>query len=89
MALEITHLVKEADGEHVEATERLCLTEDQERLVPESDPDARWLFCAVGARISKADAERYGLVKAKAKPQDKAVRAPQADKASRKPAEDG
>lgn len=80
MALEF---VKPTDSDDwVEATERLCRTED-DRLVPENDPDARWLFCIPGARISKADAERYGLVKAKAKPQDKAVRSSQGDKASR------
>lgn len=47
---------------HVIATARLCLTEDRSRLVPDTDPDARWLFCTPGAPISRANAERYGLL---------------------------
>ncbi|MCW2767925.1 MAG: hypothetical protein JWO11_3884 [Nocardioides sp.] len=56
--------VREPDPEsgHVIATARLCLTEDRKRLVPDTDPDARWLFCVPGAPIPRADAERYGLL---------------------------
>lgn len=50
------------DGDYVIATARLCKTEDGARLVPDTDPDARWLFCVPGARIPRADAERYGLL---------------------------
>lgn len=55
--------VREPDSEsgHVVATARLCLTEDG-RLVPDTDPDARWLFCVPGAAISRTEAERYGLL---------------------------
>lgn len=49
-------------GRHVIATARLCLTENRARLVPDTDPDARWLFCVPGAPIARADAERYGLL---------------------------
>lgn len=51
-----------ADSVHVVATVRLCLTEDRARLVPDTDPDARWLFCTPGAAISRVDAKRYGLL---------------------------
>jgi len=61
---------------------RLCRTED-DRLVEETDPEARWLYCIPGQKIPKAEAIRYGLIKepvkekpappnkAKAKPEDK------------------
>jgi len=59
--------VKQPDGDagHVIATARLCRTED-DRLVPDSDPDARWLYCTPGTAIPRAEAERYGLLGAKA-----------------------
>ncbi|NJP24454.1 hypothetical protein FLW53_09580 [Microbispora sp. SCL1-1] len=59
--------VKRPDGDagHVIATARLCRTED-DRLVPDSDPDARWLYCTPGTPIPRAEAERYGLLKAQA-----------------------
>jgi hypothetical protein len=55
--------VSEPDPEsgHVVATARLCLTED-DRLVPDTDPDARWLFCVPGVPIPRGVAERYGLL---------------------------
>lgn len=55
--------VSEPDPEsgHVVATARLCLTED-DRLVLDTDPDARWLFCVPGVPISRGLAERYGLL---------------------------
>lgn len=54
MAFEII----KAGGPTVEATERLYRTED-DRLVPEGHPDARWLFCAPGQPVSKAALEAY------------------------------
>ena len=53
--------VPDADSGHVIATARLCLTED-DRVVPDTDPDARWLYCVPGVPIKRADAERYGLL---------------------------
>ncbi len=44
-----------------EVTERLYLTGDDE-LVPEGDPDARWLYAVPGKRIPLEEAEKYGLV---------------------------
>lgn len=57
------------DDGHVTATERLCLTEDRSRLVPDTDPEARWLFCVPGAAIKRADAERYGLLAPEPEPE--------------------
>lgn len=55
----------DADAGHVIATARLCRTED-DRLVPDTDPDARWLYCIPGTPIPRAEAERYGLLEDKA-----------------------
>lgn len=54
---------------------RLALTEDG-RLVPEGHADARWLYAIPGQYIPLADAERYGLVKARPKAEDKAAKRP-------------
>lgn len=86
MGLEINRLVKDNDAEHVEATERLCLTEDG-RLVQENDAEARWLFCVPGTRIRRSDLERYGL-KQRGPSEDKAVHAPEGDKAHSTPVDD-
>jgi hypothetical protein len=52
----------------VEADEKLWLTADRERVVADGDPEAAFLFATPGKRVSREDAERYGLVKsAKAK----------------------
>lgn len=61
---------KESDVGMYEVKERLALTED-ERLVPEEDPEARWLYAIPGQEIPLAEAERYGLVKKRAKAKDK------------------
>lgn len=59
MALEF---VKDpGSGVMVEATARLCLTED-DKLVPEGDPEGRWLYCIPGRMIPRAEAEKYGLL---------------------------
>ncbi len=64
------------------AEEHLYLTED-DRVVSEDDPDARWLYAGPGAEIPQEEAERYGLLKAKKRPSNKA-RAKSADKAAGK-----
>lgn len=45
-------------------TERLALTAD-DRLVPEEDADARWLYAIPGQEIPVDEALRYGLIDAK------------------------
>ncbi len=47
----------------VESDDRLWLSADG-TLVGEGDPSAASLFAVPGQRISREDAERYGLVKA-------------------------
>jgi hypothetical protein len=42
--------------------QRLYLTEDRDRLVPDGDSEARFLYAVPGRRISDADAKRYGLI---------------------------
>lgn len=59
--LKITTLVEETVGWLI-ARERLWLTEDGKRLVPDLHPDAASLFVGAGHRISRADAERFGLL---------------------------
>lgn len=64
MALKINTLgsgPEQADGWH-EITERLYLTED-DRVVPDGHPDARWLWATPGQRIRLSEAKRRGLVK--------------------------
>ncbi len=50
-----------SDGLWVTVTERLCLTEDKCRVVPEDSPEARWLWAIPGAKVSRAEAERLGV----------------------------
>lgn len=45
------------------APRRLYRTAD-DRIVPEGDPDAAFLFACEGDEISDADAKQYGLTKA-------------------------
>lgn len=59
--------------------EKLWLTADGQRLVADGDPEAAVLFATPGKRVSREDAERYGLVKAKGKPATKDA-APAEDK---------
>ncbi|MFF8831381.1 hypothetical protein [Streptomyces sp. NPDC015131] len=46
----------------VEIKQRLCLTEDGKRVVPEDDPEARWLWAIPGQRVSRKEAERLGAL---------------------------
>ena len=45
----------------MKANERLWLTADRKRLVPEGDPAAATLYAAPGHEVPDADAERFGL----------------------------
>ncbi|MEZ5790501.1 MAG: hypothetical protein R3D34_06830 [Nitratireductor sp.] len=46
----------------MQAKERLWLTADQARVVPEGHKDAATLYAAVGDEIPASAAERYGIV---------------------------
>lgn len=70
----------------VEAPEgRWCLTADGDRIVAEGDPDAATLFTVGGREVDEAEVERLGGFPAKAEdqPANKAVEAPEADKAEK------
>lgn len=41
---------------------RLYLTEDEQRLVEEGHPEARWLWCTPGMHVPREQAQRYGLL---------------------------
>lgn len=47
----------------LKVTQRLFLTEDGKRVVPEGDPDGRWLWATPGMSVTEFDAKRYGLIK--------------------------
>lgn len=86
MGLQYVKLPAE-DAGHVIATARLCLTED-DRLVPDTDEAARWLFCVPGSAIKRSDAERYGLLaepepEPHPEPVEEKAAAPAANKARR------
>ncbi len=49
-------------GGPVVADQRLYLTRDKARLVPDGDPGAWTLFCTPGSTIPRAQAARYGLL---------------------------
>lgn len=46
----------------VTATQRLWLTADGDRLVPDGHRDAAVLYCTPGKRITVVDARRFGLL---------------------------
>ena len=50
------------------ATERLYLTWDRKRVVPESNPNGRYPFCKPGDEISEEDVQKYGLQQGKSVP---------------------
>ncbi len=52
------------DARFIIASQRLLKTAD-DRLVPAGDPAGKWLFCGKGARIPRAEAEKYGLKESK------------------------
>ncbi len=66
-----------ATGPYVIAQERMFLTADRSRVVPEGDPEAASLYAAPGHRIPAAAAEQFDLaggkvpVKLAPKPADK------------------
>lgn len=60
--------------EMVEVDVRLCRTED-DRLVEETNPEARWLYCIPGQKIPKDEAIKYGLIKEQKPPANKARKA--------------
>lgn len=58
-------------GDKIKLTNRWCLTEDKARVVPETDPAARWLHWRVGDEVDVEEALRLGAVERKAPPEKK------------------
>lgn len=59
----------------------LYLNADKTEVVKEGDPDAAFLLVGAGSEIDDTDAAKYGL-KSTSKSEDKAVAAPDEDKAA-------
>lgn len=74
-----TYTVTDEDG-------RLALTEDEQRLVPDDDPEARWLYATPGQEIPMEDAEKFGLAKKAAPKAAPKEQTKPADKQQGKPA---
>ena len=68
------------------ATTRLWLNAERTELVPEGDEDCAFLFANEGETIVRADAEKYGLIKAEKVAPVETVEEP-AIKQAEKPAE--
>lgn len=60
--------------------ERLWLTADKDRVVPDGDPDAATLYCTETDEVDADEAQRLGLKQRKATAETKETR-PTADKA--------
>lgn len=64
----------------VRITEHWCFTEDRGRVVPETDPAARWLHWKPGDLVKREEAERLGAVEPAPAPEPKKA-TPAANKA--------
>lgn len=71
--------VQKSTADNFTATERIWLTADRERVVPDGSAEAAFLLANEGSEIPAAEAERLGLAgrKAAAKPEDKQAEAPE------------
>ena len=77
----------------IKSDRRLYLTADKKRVVEHGDPEAATLFVAAGRGLKPDDQKRFGIteaggklvLKGKAKPEDKAMKAPE-DKGRKKKA---
>lgn len=59
-----------------------CLTESRDRVVSDSDPEARWLHWTPGMLVSREEAERFGAVQAEPAAEPKKAAAPAVKKAT-------
>jgi hypothetical protein len=64
------------------ARERICVTRDGERAVPEGHPEAAFLLVGEGCEIEDAEAERFGIRDGRLRPSrgGKAKRGPEETK---------
>lgn len=65
-------------GEWVTIDQHWCLTESRDRVVPETDPEARWLHWRPGDVVKRDEAERMGAIE----PDEKPAPAPEPKKAA-------
>lgn len=66
------------------ATQRLYLTWDKKRVVPESNPDGRTLLCKPGDEIPEELVKQYGLRQDQSMPVDQPAKTPEPAGQSRK-----
>lgn len=78
-----------ADDTWVKIKQHWCLTESRDRVVPETDPEARWLHWKPGDLVKREDAERLGAVEPepKAPPAAEPKKAPPAPNKQARPAQ--
>ncbi|MFF0183550.1 hypothetical protein [Streptomyces sp. NPDC005244] len=57
------------DDTWVTIKDHWCLTEAGDRVVLETDPEARWLHWTPGMLVSREEAERLGALEPAAKPE--------------------
>lgn len=80
MSIEMNMREGAGEVDNVTIDRHLYHTEDQSRVVEEGDPDGRWLWARPGLEVPREEAERLGAVKPevkeRAKPADKARKAP-------------
>lgn len=57
------------------------LTEDKTRVVPEGDPESRWLWASPGTQVPRRDALRLGALKEEPAPVEEAAVADEPEKA--------
>jgi hypothetical protein len=60
-----------SDDAWVKIDRHWCLTEDGSRVVPDTDPEARWLHWTPGTLVSREEAERMGAVEPAPEPDEK------------------
>lgn len=59
-----------------------CLTEAKDRVVPETDSEARWLHWSPGTLVKREEAERLGAIEPEPAPEPKKAAAPAVKKAT-------
>ncbi len=68
-------------GDWVTIRQHWCFTEERDRVVPETDPAARWLHWKPGDVVKREEAERLGAVEPEPEPAEPKKAAPAANKA--------
>lgn len=69
--LTINEALDETPGDFLITKQRLWLTAERDRLVVEGDPESAFFFASAGARVSRGEAERYGLIDGAAESSEK------------------